>query len=109
MKIRTLAPMSIDHKRVEAGKVVEVQDGHARMMIYAGRAEAVDKAVAPPEDANKPQDALSAAFGADVAELLRTSGFADPAAVAAASDDDLQAIKGIGAATVKKIREAIEA
>lgn len=124
MKIRTLSPMMIDHKRVEEGKVVEVRDGHARMMIYAGRAEAVDvkskaeKATKPagetsaggPEEANKvgPKDALAASFGDDIADLLRDAGFADPEAVATASDDDLRAVSGIGPASVKKIREALE-
>lgn len=41
----------------------------------------------------------------DTVKLLKDAGFDTPAKVIAASDDDLLSIKGVGQATLKKIRE----
>jgi hypothetical protein len=43
-------------------------------------------------------------FGDDLAGLLSEAGYSSVEAVKVASDDDLKAIPGIGAATVNKIR-----
>lgn len=49
---------------------------------------------------------VEAAFGPKIAKLLAEAGFADLLAVAAASDEDLLAIKGIGKGALKAIRAA---
>jgi hypothetical protein len=46
------------------------------------------------------------AYGEKAGKLLIDAGYASLSAVAEASDEDLQAIKGIGKGTVKAIREA---
>jgi hypothetical protein len=45
-------------------------------------------------------------YGDELADLLISGGKLTPLAVKNASDDDLLDIKGLGPATVKKIREA---
>lgn len=48
---------------------------------------------------------LQQVYGDELAELLLSGGFTTPDQVKYASDADLQAVKGIGAATAKKIKE----
>ena len=48
---------------------------------------------------------LQQVYGDELAELLLDGGFTTPEQVKYASDADLQAVKGIGAATAKKIKE----
>lgn len=47
-------------------------------------------------------------FGAKIAEALIANDIADSTAVAEMSDDELNALPGIGKATVKRIRKALE-
>lgn len=51
---------------------------------------------------------LNELLGDKIAGLLVGKGFASVDLVAAASDEELNAITGIGAATVRTIREALE-
>lgn len=44
---------------------------------------------------------------ADLAEALVAAGFRNPAQIRAASDKDLEAVKGIGRAAREKIREKL--
>jgi hypothetical protein len=47
-------------------------------------------------------------LGSDVVESLTAAGYDTPDAVAAASDKDLEALPGIGEATIKKIRALLK-
>jgi DNA uptake protein ComE-like DNA-binding protein len=47
-------------------------------------------------------------LGSDVVESLVAAGYDTPDAVAAASDKDLEALPGIGEATIKKIRALLK-
>lgn len=55
------------------------------------------------------QVALQEKYGESVAELLYGAGFTGVEAVTSASDEELRDVDGIGAATLKKIREASDA
>lgn len=52
------------------------------------------------------QDALQTRYGETVAGKLYDAGYVTVDAVEEASDDELLAVDGIGAATLEKIREA---
>ncbi len=57
-----------------------------------------------------PADPLTVQFGDKIADLLKENGYGSPAAVGKAVQDgvDLTAIPGVGAATFKVIKEALE-
>ncbi len=57
-----------------------------------------------------PADPLNVQFGDKIADLLRGKGYETPAAVGKAVQDgvDLTEIPGVGAATFKVIKEALE-
>jgi hypothetical protein len=76
--------------------------------LEAGNPTAVEAEAVPHTEVDIPaQTAVTekVALDDDLVALLAQSGYNTPLSVRKASDDDLLSIKGIGAATLKKIRE----
>lgn len=77
--------------------LLPVSDPHPPLILDAPAADETPLAV------------LGEALGDDVLKLLAGANFASVEQLQATSDADLRKIKGIGNATIKKIREAIYA
>lgn len=73
-----------------------------------GDEAAVPKATPSPWSTDADRAVLDTTFGVDTASQLALAGFASVQAVRDASDDDLLAVEGIGPATLRKIRAALQ-
>src|SRR5690349_3452734 len=117
-----MAKITLDRTYLYAGETygpgndVEIADAEALAAIRSKQAKlqaaesgaqppTPTEPAAPPTGGNAPPaDPLADAVGATEAQALRDMGFGDRAAIAAASDDDLMAVPGIGEAKLKKLR-----
>lgn len=132
VKIRTLVSMAGPNISLAGGDIYEVDEHVAIARIAAGLAEPVDNpgerqgvnragqpletaALAPPEQRSEPSQVLDAMLSllpdvsAEVVQALTEAGYDSIDELAAAEDDELKAVAGVGPATLKKIRAAVAA
>lgn len=111
VKVQILQRFSAEKTVFKVGQTIEVNRVNAEHWCRRRLAKRVGEASSAPANNAPPpaENDLGKVLPEQLADILGKGGFATVEAVAGASDDELLAVKGVAAATLKQVREVIPA